>query len=274
MGTVKTALKVRTKRLANGRFCRTSASALRRRLRSQGCWSVRRTAVQLRVNRLPVSCFSHSWLRQPGVPTIQFGIVINASGCRSSYARAIRATRLRAQKPPSAERRPAAMRLPRGRHIPQVQDVLCLCELKIINQQTVPPQRRSPYTRSIWHYVRFRDFRHEPLQVAHERTPCSTTEIRQSHSATVLPPVFGPLITSTRSSPPRDTVIGTMARLSLRSLSSRTGWRAPSRRNSFVAENSGIAVWGSDCWNTRLPAHRRLVSRPWSVSSSDITSRA
>mgnify|MGYP003694724771 CR=1 FL=1 len=46
-------------------------------------------------------------------------------------------------------------------------------------------------------------------------------------------------------------------------------------RSAFMSmKNSGVAVWGSDCWNTRLPAHRRWVSRPWSVSSSDITSRA
>ena len=64
-------------------------------------------------------------------------------------------------------------------------------------------------------------------------------------SATVFPPVFGPLITSTRSSPPRVTVIGTTARFSLRSLSSSTGWRAPSSRSSFVVENSGIAASNS-----------------------------
>ncbi len=42
-------------------------------------------------------------------------------------------------------------------------------------------------------------------------------------STTVLPPVFGPLITSTRSSPPSVKVMGTMERFSLRSLSSRPG---------------------------------------------------
>jgi len=39
-------------------------------------------------------------------------------------------------------------------------------------------------------------------------------------------------------------------------------------------ENSGVGLWDSGCWNTRLPAHLRLESRPWSVSSSGITRRA
>ena len=59
-------------------------------------------------------------------------------------------------------------------------------------------------------------------------------------SATVFPPVFGPLITSNRSSPPSASDIGTIARFSRRNLSSSTGCRAASSRNSIAAANSGM----------------------------------
>ena len=59
-------------------------------------------------------------------------------------------------------------------------------------------------------------------------------------SATVLPPVFGPLMTSTVSSPPSASVIGTAARPCGRSVASSTGLRADSSRSEFPAVNSGI----------------------------------
>ncbi len=83
-------------------------------------------------------------------------------------------------------------------------------------------------------------------------------------SATVFPPVFGPLITSTRSSPPRKSDMGTMARLSLRSLSSSTGCRASTSRSSLLSENSGIAASNS-CANR---------AREKALSSSAIVSTA
>ena len=86
-------------------------------------------------------------------------------------------------------------------------------------------------------------------------------------SATVLPPVFGPLMTSTRSSPPRVSVMGTMARFSLRSLSSSTGWRAPSKRNSFVAENSGIAASNSPANRARANTLSSSAMVPAAVRS-------
>ena len=61
-------------------------------------------------------------------------------------------------------------------------------------------------------------------------------------SATVLPPVFGPLITSTRSSPPSESDMGTITRFSLLSLSSSTGCRASSRCKRSAFENSGTAA--------------------------------
>src|SRR5712692_240816 len=83
-------------------------------------------------------------------------------------------------------------------------------------------------------------------------------------SATVLPPVLGPLITSTVSSPPSSSVIGTTARPSRRSLSSSTGWRAAS---SVICESALKA--GSAQLNSRAKRARAKVE-----SSSPIVAAA
>src|SRR6266481_1066765 len=70
--------------------------------------------------------------------------------------------------------------------------------------------------------------------------------------------------TSRRSSPPSDSVMGTMARFSLRSLSSSTGCRASTSRSSLLSENSGIAASNS-CANR---------ARAKALSSSAIVSTA
>ena len=81
-------------------------------------------------------------------------------------------------------------------------------------------------------------------------------------SATVLPPVFGPLITSNFSAPPKVSDIGTMARCSRRNLSSSTGWRAASSERSPACANSGIAASKSRANRARA----KMLSRPAMVS--------
>ena len=73
-------------------------------------------------------------------------------------------------------------------------------------------------------------------------------------SATVFPPVFGPLITSNFWSPPSASVIGTIGRFSLRSLSSRTGCRNAVKFNSAPSEKFGIAASKSRANRARAKA--------------------
>jgi len=76
-------------------------------------------------------------------------------------------------------------------------------------------------------------------------------------SATVFPPVFGPLITSNRSSPPSANDIGTIARFSRRKLVFSTGCLAASSRNSVLSANSGTHASKSRA-NRALARHCRV----------------
>ena len=55
-------------------------------------------------------------------------------------------------------------------------------------------------------------------------------------SATVFPPVFGPVITSSRASPSNSMVIGTIVPDFDFKFRSRSGWRALRRITMFVGE--------------------------------------
>ena len=78
-------------------------------------------------------------------------------------------------------------------------------------------------------------------------------------SATVLPPVFGPLMTITVSPPPRANVSGTALRPCGRSATSSTGLRAASRRNESPAVNSGTVQSKSRAKRARAKSESRCA---------------
>ncbi len=95
-------------------------------------------------------------------------------------------------------------------------------------------------------------------------------------NATVLPPVFGPLMTSTVSSLPNDKLSGTTGRPCGRSVLSSAGCRAASSAITISSVNSGMQASYSRANRPRAKnaSNSAIVPAPWASAPRSATSLA